>query len=194
MSVSFKIPDCDSDDEVSVKDGSREISNGSGADTMEPIDTGHDRLETEELKNKESGAETAPSSKSKCSVSILRTSRGDDAEENCSDKDSEEGDGDLGELPTSFFSSSLGDDPRKGSRSPSAFQATGNSVRKLVTRWKSSRSQYREDYKRTLEVFHQACFYLGVFYLTHVWSTTNRIVQLVNNGNTYYGLIVMHSL
>jgi len=63
----------------------------------------------------------------------------------------------------------------------------------LISKWKSSRSQYRDDYKRTLEVFHQACFYLGVFYLTHVWSTTNRVIQMISNGDTYYGVIVMHS-
>lgn len=59
--------------------------------------------------------------------------------------------------------------------------------------WQSRRKMFREDHPRTYEVFQQSLWYLGVFYITHVWSTTNRTIQLINNGNTYYGLIVIHS-
>jgi hypothetical protein len=70
----------------------------------------------------------------------------------------------------------------------------GRSVQQLVSNWKASRTRYQEDYQRTLEVFQQACFYLGVFYLTHMWSTTNRILQLVNNGSSNYAVTVMHAM
>jgi len=63
----------------------------------------------------------------------------------------------------------------------------------LIERWKSRRSIYREDYPRSVEVMQQALCYLGAFYLTHVWSTSNRIVQFLNHGSTSFGLILMHS-
>jgi hypothetical protein len=95
-----------------------------------------------------------------------------------------------------------GEDGRDGEETGSAFfrrssgllEKTSKSIRGTLNKWHSSRDRYRDDYKRTLEVFRQACFYLGAFYLTHVWSTTNRIIQMINNGNTYYGLILVHSL
>lgn len=105
--------------------------------------------------------------------------------------DSEEGE-DADDLPPSALkriSSMSNASPRRRST-----LGNGVNVRRLVSDWKSSRSQYREDYQRTMEVFHQACFYLGVFYLTHIWSTTNRIVQLVNNGSSFYGVTVMHAM
>ena len=63
----------------------------------------------------------------------------------------------------------------------------------VIARWRSRRSIYREDYPRSVEVMRQAVWYLGVFYITHVWSTSNRIVQLVNQGSTYFGLTLVHS-
>mmetsp|Transcript_34081 Transcript_34081/g.81957 ORF Transcript_34081/g.81957 Transcript_34081/m.81957 type:complete len:569 (+) Transcript_34081:488-2194(+) len=68
------------------------------------------------------------------------------------------------------------------------------SVKNIVNNWQSSRTRYREDYRRTLEVFYQACFYLGAFYLTHIWSTSNRIMQMINLGSSSYGLTVMHAI
>lgn len=64
----------------------------------------------------------------------------------------------------------------------------------LVKQWKSRRQTFAEDNPRTQEVFQQAVAYLVVFYLTHVWSTTNRIIQQLRNGRTYFGVICLHSL
>jgi len=63
----------------------------------------------------------------------------------------------------------------------------------ILARWKSHRSIYREDYPRSVEVMHQAIWYLGAFYLTHLWSTSNRIVQALNNSSTYFPLILLHA-
>lgn len=60
-------------------------------------------------------------------------------------------------------------------------------------RWQLKRQIFREDHPRTAEVFQQALWYLGVFYLTHVWSTTNRTIQLIKNGRTYFPIIAVHS-
>lgn len=59
--------------------------------------------------------------------------------------------------------------------------------------WKARREQYARDMPHTVEVFHQALFYLGAFYCTHIWSTTNRIVQSFNNGHSVFFLLVMHA-
>lgn len=64
---------------------------------------------------------------------------------------------------------------------------------KRLDDWNKSRKEFMEDNPRSAEVFHQACWYLLVFYLTHVWSTTNRIIQQRNNGTTYFGIILIHS-
>ncbi|KAG7342891.1 hypothetical protein IV203_020836 [Nitzschia inconspicua] len=105
-----------------------------------------------------------------------------------------EGDDVIGDLPQSALrvSSASPEDIQRWTLSNS--KNTGTSVQQLVSEWKSSREQRREDNKRTVEVFHQACFYLGIFYLTHVWSTTNRILQLVNNGSSNYGVTVIHAI
>ena len=66
-------------------------------------------------------------------------------------------------------------------------------VREILADWRRRRELFREDHPRTYEVFQQSLWYLGVFYITHIWSTSNRTIQLINNGNTYYGLIVLHS-
>lgn len=66
-------------------------------------------------------------------------------------------------------------------------------VRQAVQRWQTHRQMFREDHPRTYEVFQQSLWYLGVFYVTHVWSTSNRTIQLINDGNTYYALVVFHS-
>lgn len=67
------------------------------------------------------------------------------------------------------------------------------SFRNVFGKWKSQRIQYREEYKRTVEVYYQSLFYLGTFYLTHVWSTSNRIVQFANGGTSSFGLTAIHS-
>ncbi len=46
---------------------------------------------------------------------------------------------------------------------------------------------------RSTEVGKQAILYLIAFYLTHVFSTTNRIYQQVTHGKRIYALIVIHS-
>jgi hypothetical protein len=46
---------------------------------------------------------------------------------------------------------------------------------------------------RTQEVFEQAVLYVLAFYFTHVWSTTNRIIQQVHPGRIYYPLAVIHA-
>ena len=68
-----------------------------------------------------------------------------------------------------------------------------SSVRQAVESWRESRAQYREEYKRSWEVYHQALYYLGTFYVTHVWSTSNRIVQFANGGTSFFALTAIHS-
>jgi hypothetical protein len=46
---------------------------------------------------------------------------------------------------------------------------------------------------RTQEVFEQAMLYVSVFYFTHVWSTTTRIIQQLHPGRVYFQLAVVHS-
>jgi hypothetical protein len=60
--------------------------------------------------------------------------------------------------------------------------------------WYARRAIYREDYRRTVEVKNQAIWYLSVFYLTHVWATTTRIIQQVRNGKTFFGVVLVHSI
>jgi hypothetical protein len=45
----------------------------------------------------------------------------------------------------------------------------------------------------TVEVFHQACFFLGAFYCTHIWSTSNRIMQTISGGGSVFPLLLLHS-
>ena len=85
------------------------------------------------------------------------------------------------------------DDDRRVAMASSILRPA-KSVRNIVNTWQGSRARYREDYRRTLEVFYQACFYLGAFYLTHIWSTSNRIMQMINLGSSSYGLTVMHAM
>jgi hypothetical protein len=66
-------------------------------------------------------------------------------------------------------------------------------LKSKLVRWKSRRSRYAEDMPRTHEVFRQACYYVGAFYCTHVWSTSNRIVQTISDGATVFPLIACHS-
>lgn len=67
------------------------------------------------------------------------------------------------------------------------------SIRARVKEWKSRRVEYAEDMPRTYEVFQQACYYLGAFYCTHVWSTSNRVVQAISGGGTVFPLLACHS-
>lgn len=70
----------------------------------------------------------------------------------------------------------------------------GARKQKFLERWKTpGQEEGTRANRRTVEVFHQALWYLFVFYATHVWSTSNRIIQQLNGGNTVYGLILMHS-
>jgi len=65
-------------------------------------------------------------------------------------------------------------------------------MRQRYQEWKERREQYARDMPHTVEVFHQALFYLGTFYLTHVWSTTNRLVQAITADSSFF-LLVMHA-
>jgi hypothetical protein len=71
--------------------------------------------------------------------------------------------------------------------------SVSHKLKSKLVRWKSQRSRYAEDMPRTYEVFRQACCYLGAFYCTHVWSTSNRIVQTLSGGATVFPLIACHS-
>ena len=66
-------------------------------------------------------------------------------------------------------------------------------IQSKVQQWNKQREIYRDDYPRTIDVLNQAIWYLGVFYVTHIWSTSNRLVQMLNLGSSKYGLIMMHS-
>eukprot|EP00934_Nitzschia_sp_Nitz4_P008305 Nitzschia sp. Nitz4//scaffold215_size37433//16057//17935//NITZ4_007751-RA/size37433-processed-gene-0.18-mRNA-1//-1//CDS//3329542151//8295//frame0 len=63
---------------------------------------------------------------------------------------------------------------------------------KAVTVLKGKRSTYARDYKRTMEVYHQSLWYLGTFYITHFWSTTNRITQ--GFGDVPFPMLLLHSI
>mmetsp|Transcript_37692 Transcript_37692/g.91549 ORF Transcript_37692/g.91549 Transcript_37692/m.91549 type:complete len:605 (-) Transcript_37692:289-2103(-) len=66
----------------------------------------------------------------------------------------------------------------------------------IRTRWREwieKREQYARDMPHTVEVFHQACFYLGAFYCTHIWSTSNRIVQTIPGYGSVFFLYIMHA-
>lgn len=66
-------------------------------------------------------------------------------------------------------------------------------VLEKVKRWRERRESFATDNPRTFEVFYQALWYLGTFYITHCWSTSNRIVQQMNEGETKFPLIFIHS-
>jgi hypothetical protein len=66
--------------------------------------------------------------------------------------------------------------------------------RNIFGQWRTQRAIYKEDYRRSVEVANQALWYLGVFYLTHVWATTTRIIQQVRQGQTFFGVILVHSI
>jgi hypothetical protein len=54
-----------------------------------------------------------------------------------------------------------------------------NSIRRSIQLWQERRQIYREDYPRTVAVIAQASWYLGTFYVTHVWSTSIRILLVI---------------
>jgi hypothetical protein len=123
-------------------------------------------------------------------------SKNDGIHEISNGSDASEGPGEnedtTGDMPQSILRKTPTD--HQSERRRSSKLKDGMSVQQLVSNWKASRTRYQEDYQRTLEVFHQSCFYLGVFYLTHIWSTTNRILQLVNNGSSNYAVTVIHAM
>jgi hypothetical protein len=65
-------------------------------------------------------------------------------------------------------------------------------LRKAYRDWREQRARYRKENPRSIEVFHQALCYLGAFYMTHVFSTINRILQQ-RRGESYFALIVLHA-
>ncbi|KAL9188619.1 hypothetical protein ACHAXT_006997 [Thalassiosira profunda] len=48
-------------------------------------------------------------------------------------------------------------------------------------------------WQRSRQIFHQAVFYLGVFYITWLFVTINRMYQLIT-GESNYPLLVLHSI
>mmetsp|Transcript_30894 Transcript_30894/g.55983 ORF Transcript_30894/g.55983 Transcript_30894/m.55983 type:complete len:333 (+) Transcript_30894:115-1113(+) len=48
-------------------------------------------------------------------------------------------------------------------------------------------------YERSRQMFHQAVFYLGVFYITWLFVTINRMYQLIT-GESNFPLLVLHSI
>jgi hypothetical protein len=55
-----------------------------------------------------------------------------------------------------------------------------------------SSSYFNPQTRRSQQVLGQGMVYLIAFYMTHLFSTTNRIIQLVQ-GKTYFPLLVCHS-
>lgn len=68
-----------------------------------------------------------------------------------------------------------------------------STLTKKMKNWKSKREQFARDMPHTIEVFHQACFYMGAFYCTHIWSTSNRIVQAISGGGSVFPLLALHA-
>lgn len=66
------------------------------------------------------------------------------------------------------------------------------SIKRIVSKM-ARRSFAAEDHNRTVQVFTQSLYYMGAFYLTHVWSTSNRIYQQLNNGSSVFGITLIHS-
>lgn len=98
----------------------------------------------------------------------------------------------MGDNNSAFLSAALGQiDEREADAY--AEETKGWNIWSAFVRWRLRQQMFREDNPRTAEVFQQALWYLGVFYITHVWSTTNRTIQLINHGRTYFGVIVIHS-
>jgi len=46
--------------------------------------------------------------------------------------------------------------------------------------------------ERSKQMFHQAVFYVGVFYITYVFATLNRLAQLIG-GDSVYAFMLLHS-
>lgn len=65
-------------------------------------------------------------------------------------------------------------------------------VKNPLATWRERRVRYAQDMPHAHKVLHQACFFLGVFYLTHVWSTSNRIIQAVS-GESMFPILLLHS-
>jgi hypothetical protein len=68
----------------------------------------------------------------------------------------------------------------------------------IIQRWIKQRREEQRMHKlyheRSVEVAQQAFFYLLAFYWTHIWSTTNRIIQQVTHGKfSIFPLIIIHS-
>jgi hypothetical protein len=58
--------------------------------------------------------------------------------------------------------------------------------------WKERNAQRRAANPRSYEVLHQALFYVAAFYMTHLFSTVNRVLQQTR-GYTFYPLIVLQT-
>eukprot|EP00526_Cylindrotheca_closterium_P006549 CAMPEP_0113610824 /NCGR_PEP_ID=MMETSP0017_2-20120614/5230_1 /TAXON_ID=2856 /ORGANISM="Cylindrotheca closterium" /LENGTH=610 /DNA_ID=CAMNT_0000519733 /DNA_START=1 /DNA_END=1833 /DNA_ORIENTATION=+ /assembly_acc=CAM_ASM_000147 len=68
-----------------------------------------------------------------------------------------------------------------------------STLRLKMDAWKSKRERFAREMPHTVEVFHQACYYLGAFYCTHIWSTSNRIVQTISGGGSVFPLSALHA-
>lgn len=68
-----------------------------------------------------------------------------------------------------------------------------DALKKRFQTWKENRQTYAQEMPHTIEVFHQSCFYLGAFYCTHIWSTSNRIYEAITGGGSVFGLSAIHA-
>ena len=69
-----------------------------------------------------------------------------------------------------------------------------NSFQNSLTQWWQRRKQFADDNPRTIQVRNQAIMYLAAFVLTHFFSTANRILQEMRNGQTVYVVVFLHAL
>jgi len=58
--------------------------------------------------------------------------------------------------------------------------------------WLKRRKQFADENPRTVQVQVQAFWYLIVFFLTHTWSTTNRLTQLLGK-DVHFEVVLIHS-
>lgn len=62
-----------------------------------------------------------------------------------------------------------------------------------ISQWKERRAEEVKYNPRTKQVAQQSFWYLFSFYMVNVWSTTNRIYQILNNNETIFALTILHS-
>lgn len=71
-------------------------------------------------------------------------------------------------------------------------KASASNVVGAYRNWKERKALYQQENPKSTQVFHQALYYLGAFYMTHLFSTVNRILEQTR-GESYFPLVVLHS-